>query len=203
MTRYKYLLKSSLFNIRISKRMKEIKNMKKMVDEEIVFNKLIELGKDILFSSSYQKLHTFIKHGNTTTFIHCVMVTYFSLLKAEEKNKKYDEKSLVRGGLLHDYYLYDWHDKTFDRPRPHGIHHPSIALKNAKRDYNINEIEEQIIKRHMFPLTIVPPIKKEARIISLQDKRCSLKETINDNPYEKYEYLLNMLKDKIREELKD
>ena len=177
--------------------------MKKVINEEEVFYKLIELGKDILFSKSYQELHSFIKHGNTSTFTHCVMVTYFSLLKMIKKNKKFDERSLVRGGLLHDYYLYDWHDKEVNRPRLHGFHHPFIALKNAKRGYDINTLEEQIIKRHMFPLTIVPPIKKEARIISLKDKKCSLKETFNKRPYEKYEYLLEILKKRIKEELKD
>lgn len=170
------------------------------IDEEQVFFEMVELGSDILFSIPYQKLHSYTKHGKTSTFTHVVMVSFLSLLRAERKNKKIDKKSLVRGALLHDFYLYDWHDPS--HPKLHGFRHAGIAFKKAKEYYEINDIEAQIIKRHMFPLTPLMPLKKVALIVCLQDKKCSLKETRKAHPYEKYESLLDKLKIMIEEKLK-
>ena len=160
-----------------------------------IFYELTDLGKDILFSPQYQILFTFRKHGKTTTFEHVLMVAFYSLLKVEKKKIRCDKKSLVRGALLHDYYLYDWHRKG--HPRLHGYRHPGFALKNAQKQFPLNNIEKQIIRRHMFPLTIVPPIRKEARIVCVQDKKCSWRETRKKNPYEKYKELIEELKRKM------
>ena len=103
-----------------------------------------------------------------------------SLKIASFFNARIDESSLVRGALLHDYSLYDWHDKSA-RPHLHGYVHPGIALRNAMQDFELNETEQDIIKHHMFPLTPVPPRTKEGWIVTLADKFCSLYETFKRN----------------------
>jgi uncharacterized protein len=69
-----------------------------------------------------------------------------------------------------------------DLPREkfHGLEHPRIAVANAKKHFSINDIEEDIIKKHMWPLTIVPPRYKESYIVSFADKYLSSKEFINE-----------------------
>ena len=79
--------------------------------------------------------------------------------------------------MLHDFFLYDWHDKN--HPKLHGFKHPYIALENAKERYDLSTKEEDIIKKHMFPLTLIPPRYKESYIICLADKICSLLETFH------------------------
>ena len=44
-----------------------------------------------------------------------------------------DKGSLVRGALLHDYFLYDWHQPHKEYGL-HGFTHPSTALRNAVQD---------------------------------------------------------------------
>ena len=88
-----------------------------------------------------------------------------------------EPKSLVRGALLHDYFLYDWHQKDPSH-RLHGFRHPKTALGNAQRDYYLNWKENNIIARHMFPLIPVPPQCREAWIVCLADKLCALGETM-------------------------
>ena len=126
--------------------------------------------------------HNFVQHGSTSLFVHCRNVAFMSLKIARTFKVKVDEKSLVRGALLHDYYLYDWHDRKVC-PSWHGFKHPYIALNNASKTYDLTPVEIDIISRHMFPLTPIPPKTKEGWIVSIADKLCSLYETFKRNEY--------------------
>lgn len=119
----------------------------------------------------------YIQHGSTTVYAHSIRVAAISLYLAESLHLTVDRNALIRGALLHDYFLYDWHQKNHGH-RPHGFTHPYTALKNAKRDFSLNEVEENIIARHMFPLTPLPPRYIEAWIVCLADKYCAGSETI-------------------------
>ena len=121
--------------------------------------------------------HRYMQHGDTSVFLHSVSVAYFSYYLALKMNAPVDIHSLIRGALLHDYFLYDWHNPD-NGHRLHGFSHPYTSLKNAKRDYSITKREADIIVKHMFPLTIVPPQTKEAWIVCLADKICAGEETI-------------------------
>lgn len=144
-------------------------------------------GRQIL-REELRKLHrtrfvinkTFIQHGTTSIYQHCVSVAYRSIIIAAKYNIEVDMHSLIRGALLHDYFLYDWHDKKLREL--HGFHHPEIAWRNATQDFNLNPIEQNIIRRHMFPMTLIPPKYKEAWIICLADKLCSSQETLKLHP---------------------
>lgn len=118
-----------------------------------------------------------MQHGSTSVYEHSVNVAYKSLLLAENFRLPVDKQSLVRGALLHDYFLYDWHQKDSSH-RLHGFRHPKTALGNAQRDYHLNWKEKNIIARHMFPLIPVPPQCREAWIVCLADKWCALGETV-------------------------
>ena len=59
-------------------------------------------------TSRISQNHSFIQHGSTTLYNHCRNVALLSLKIADGLRLKVDHKSLVRGALLHDYYLYDW-----------------------------------------------------------------------------------------------
>ncbi len=116
-----------------------------------------------------------IQHGTATVYDHSISVAEKSLSLAEKFRAPVNTTELVRGALLHDYFLYDWHVKK-DRPKWHGFTHPSTALKNAETDYALSAKEKDIIARHMFPLTPVPPRYKESWIVCLADKRCAAEE---------------------------
>ena len=152
----------------------------KRITEYRLAKDLFTRGKSIILSPEAQVMKKFTQHGETTVFEHCVAVAKYSLLIAYSLEKLFrieiDKDSLVRGALLHDYFLYDWHEKGQGR-RLHGFTHPGIALKNADRDFDLNEIEKDIIVKHMFPLTPFLPSHRESFIVSLADKWCALAET--------------------------
>lgn len=122
----------------------------------------------------------FIQHGTTSVYQHCVSVAYRSVIIAAQLDLNVNMQAMIRGALLHDYFLYDWHGKKLREL--HGFHHPRIACENALRDFDLDAREQDIIRKHMFPMTIIPPKYKEAWIICLADKLCSSQETLKLRP---------------------
>lgn len=94
-----------------------------------------------------------------------------------------DAGAAARGGLLHDFYLYNWLDKSTHPRFNHGLHHPVVALENARARFSITEKEADIIVTHMFPLTITRPYGcAEALVVSTADKLCAAAELLRLAP---------------------
>lgn len=138
---------------------------------------LNEHGIDILNSVNMQLEKTFIQHGSLSTYNHSLFVAYISLCIAKNLHIKINERSLVRGALLHDYFLYDWHISSKEHRR-HAFDHPRYAYENAIQDFELTACEKDIILKHMFPLTLKIPKYRESYIVLLADKYCAVYETI-------------------------
>lgn len=133
---------------------------------------------DLLDDGDVQRMRDFVQHGDTSTFAHAMLVTYVSYLLCVRLGLRADLRQLARGALLHDFYLYDWHDPNRER-RLHGFTHPRTALKNAAERFELTSLERQIILCHMWPLTLRHmPTCKESLIVCLADKYCALRETV-------------------------
>lgn len=135
-------------------------------------------ASDILDSSRMILEKSFIQHGNTSVFSHSVMVTKMCLKIVDKFKIDVSISSLVRGALLHDYFLYDWHTSS---NHFHGFTHGKTAMNNAIKDFNVNEVEKNMILCHMFPLTLRIPKYKESFILCIADKICAIKEFIEFN----------------------
>lgn len=133
--------------------------------------------------TEFKKLRNYRHHNNTSTYHHSIGVAYFSVWLMRCFKIKCDTKTMIYGALLHDYYLYNHNEN--ETPF-HWFRHPKISVENAKRDWEINKIQENIIKRHMFPLTLVPPRYRESVIVSVADKLCAVYEFFTTNPYKEY-----------------
>lgn len=123
----------------------------------------------------------FVQHGDVSVYEHVVAVAVESCRMADALARHgiaVNRPSLVRGALLHDYFLYDWHD-TDPSHRLHGFRHPFFALRNAEDDFTLGERERNIIARHMFPLVPMPPTCREAWIVCGADKLVALRETLD------------------------
>ncbi len=132
-----------------------------------------ELSRD----GRMQRSRNFIQHGSTSVYEHSVRVAYYSLSMADFLHLHRDRRELVRGALLHDYFLYDWHEKDKSH-NLHGFRHPFTALRNAEADFTLSRRERNIILRHMFPLIPAPPTCLEGWIVCMVDKGCSVYEVI-------------------------
>jgi uncharacterized protein len=132
--------------------------------------------KDITESEAYQRTKQFMQHGTVSVYDHSIYVAATSLKISKKFHIKVDEDSMIKAALLHDYFLYDWHDK--DHPKLHGFRHATIAAKNAKRDFGLTKKEYKAIRSHMFPVNLRLPTSREALILTLADKYCAARESI-------------------------
>lgn len=145
----------------------------KLYDKIYHCSEYMEDVKDLIISRKVQEMENFTQHGKTTCLQHCLLVSYYSFKVCRFFDL--DEKSAARAGLLHDLFLYDWHkDKKFS----HSFMHPRIALYNAKQSFELNDIECDMIEKHMFPLTQAVPSYLETIVISIVDKYCAVLETV-------------------------
>lgn len=128
---------------------------------------------DLINSNIVQSMDHYIQHGDITCLEHCKKVSIISYKVCKFLN--FDYKSAARGALLHDFFLYDWHNPDSHNGL-HGFNHSRISLKNATKHFKLNKIEKDIILKHMWPLTLKPPRFKESIIVSIVDKICSSKE---------------------------
>ncbi len=126
----------------------------------------------------------YIQHGRTDCLLHCIAVAYFSYAAAMYLNLRLNKQCLIRGALLHDFFLYDWHEPDPTRGL-HGFTHPKTALENARLSWKLTEIEEDVILKHMFPLVPALPRYKESILVCAVDKICSAAEILRLPPYKK------------------
>ena len=153
------------------------------------------MKNSLLFSDNMRSILThplmldsmkYVQHGNISVYTHSVMVAYYSERLAAKLRSKCSRESLVKGALLHDFFMYDWHIPR-SSPKQYGLHgftHPVIAAKNAKEHFDVTRREYDVIIRHMWPLTITRiPKNREGWLVCAIDKYCSLLETLRLAPY--------------------
>lgn len=138
-------------------------------------------GGDILGSQGMLLSQSFRQHGDVSVALHCFFAAVVCVRLARALALRVDTRALVRGALLHDYFLYDWHDPAPSH-RLHGFRHAGFALRNAGRDFSLGPIERNMIASHMFPMNLVLPRFRESLLLCLADKICSFCETFHLAP---------------------
>lgn len=136
-------------------------------------------GRDILEHEHMEIAKRSMQHGDITTFEHSLRVARLSVRIADRLRlwNHVNLRALVRAALLHDYFLYDWHDADDGAHRLHGFRHPYTAERNARGDFEIDAIVSNSIRTHMFPLTPIPPKYLEGFIVNIADTLSAIQET--------------------------
>ncbi len=147
-------------------------------EETAQFNEVI---LPYLSHPAVQKMKDYCAHGSVSVLQHSMNVAKTAYRLDLFFGKRSDLKILLPGAILHDFYLYDWHDRplSFRIFKMHGYTHPFEASKNAAEVFQANEQIREVIRCHMWPLTLTSiPRHREAVLVCIADKLCALKETI-------------------------
>lgn len=143
--------------------------MTKKAKEE--FNSLVE---DITNNNKFNKLNKELHHG-ITRYEHSMRVAKWTYKICNTFNIK-NKNEVTRAALLHDFYV----DK--DLVSLHSYEklgeHPDVALENSLKYFKLDEIQQDIIKSHMFPCTTAIPKYKESWLVSAVDKTVSAYEML-------------------------
>lgn len=152
--------------------------------KKLAITNVLKMLQEFTADLKVQEMKNYLQHGATSTYEHSIGVAVSSYRIAKALHLKVDMKAMVKGAMLHDFYLYDYHvrgripEGTRNPFKIHGFQHPLDAAQNAQERFELDEKERNIIEAHMFPLTITRfPKSTEAMIVSLADKYCCIKET--------------------------
>lgn len=147
--------------------------------------RFLQLAAPLLRDARVRRMKQFPHHRNLTCYDHSLAVAYYSMVWSARLGLCRDRRSLIRGALLHDYFLYDWHVPGSCEGL-HGFSHAACALQNAAADFPLNRLEREIIRRHMFPLNLMrPPRHMETAMVCVVDKVCAVYEGLCTNPHRK------------------
>jgi uncharacterized protein len=131
---------------------------------------------DILKNEDVQKMSD-IQHHRDTRLNHSIKVSYHAYKIA--RHLKLDYKAVARAGLLHDFYFEQVNDQDKLKDKVYLLldKHPQDAVKNSLKYFDLNDMEKDIIRSHMFPFDIKIPKYSESWVVSMVDKAVSVKET--------------------------
>ena len=114
-------------------------------------NQYLNYVSDPMQDTAVQSMRLLPQHrAGVSCYHHSVLVSYASWRVCDWLGL--DARAAARGGLLHDFYLYNWRDAASHPGIRHGSQHPEVALRNARARFSLTWREEDIILSHMFPL---------------------------------------------------
>lgn len=136
----------------------------------------LKVAGDIYNSPQLQGLSQFEQHFKINRLQHIRSVAYLSFIVSRKLGLDY--VSTARAATMHDLFYYDWREDDLSH-KLHGYRHPKTALKNAfYLCGTLNKKEADIIKKHMWPLTVIPPRYAESVVVTSMDKYCATIEMI-------------------------
>lgn len=133
-----------------------------------------KIVKDIFRNVEFKQLYN-IEHHGISRMEHSIKISYFSYKIAKKLGMDYI--SVARGGLLHDFFL-DGDERNAKKKFFDTFTHPKRALKTSINNFEVNEIEKNIIVSHMFPIYLSIPKYKESVLVNLVDKIIGGKELL-------------------------
>lgn len=133
----------------------------------------MNIVSDILEHDEFDKMGNIVHHGMDRKN-HSLRVSYYSYKLS--KFLRLDYESTARAGLLHDFFLQDNKTSNTKEKITTLVKHPKYALDNAKEYFELNDIEQDIIESHMFPIAIKLPKYMESWVVNLVDDVVAIAE---------------------------
>lgn len=144
----------------------KVKTLTKKERQE--FNTLVS---DIVNNPSFRELDNEVHHG-ISRFGHSYRVAQSVFVMTKKLHFRYEEAT--RAALLHDFYFNYQLEENGDVKNL--VEHPSVALLNANKYYELTPRQENMISSHMFPMCKTLPKYKESFCLTIIDKIVAIYE---------------------------
>ena len=132
--------------------------------------------RDLIHTPQVQSMGQIAQHtGEVSRLEHSLYVSYVGFLLCDFFGL--DQRAAARGGLLHDMH-HGTRDEAFSFRARLLLLHPKLALHNASAAFELSQKEQDIIVKHMWPLTVSLPRYAESYLVCLADKLCAAAEML-------------------------
>lgn len=148
---------------------------------------LYQYGNDILLSEEFQSAFRQTHHKCMTVAEHSLgvaIVCLYICLILQRMNISVRMRSLTIAALCHDLGIMGRHEKYRNDLECFGKH-PEDSLeviRNMISADEYNDVIENSVRRHMWPLTPVPPKYQEGVILTAADKISAVMERLGLSP---------------------
>ena len=148
--------------------------------EDALYHDIMAMGQDIVASRRFAKARRVPHHSKDGNIArHSLETAGYALALARwlaRRGVLVSERDVVRASLLHDIGMTE--DDVFHSPSHRKARsHPREGARIARVEFGANEVQEQAILSHMWPVwRAMPPRSVVGWIVSAADKCCSLHE---------------------------
>lgn len=139
---------------------------------------IFRMGGDIIRSRRFARAWMVDHHLDYNVAVHSLEVAGYALRIAkwcERHGIKVNEEDVVRACLLHDIGMTEARVKRTPAYRKAFLH-PKESYKIARDEYGANKAQLDAIRRHMWPICIVPPTHLTGWIVMMADKASASRE---------------------------
>ena len=140
---------------------------------------VLRLGRDIIESDRFDKARNIKHHLHYTVAGHSVETAMYALVLARWLRKHgvhITERDAVRAALLHDIGMTE--EPVVRSPSYRkAFLHPAEGRRIANEEFHMNEVQQDAIRHHMWPVGLVPPRHIIGWIVMTSDKMSSMNET--------------------------
>jgi len=124
--------------------------------------------KPFLDNENFLKSQSSIHHG-VIKLDHSLKVSYYSYKIGKILNLNCN--NIAIGGLLHDFFFSNTKGKSISKEGVKSLkNHHFVSLHNSINNFELNDMEKDIIFKHMFPVILTIPKYKESLLVALIDK---------------------------------
>ena len=139
------------------------------------------IGADIISSERFRKAEKICHHKRENVADHSLRVAkrgYRMAVWLEKRGVSVDPQDVVRGSLLHDIGMTE--DAVFDSVSfKKAYRHPRKGAAIAVEEFHANQVQTDAVRRHMWPICIIPPLHTAGWIVVAADKYCSVREVLH------------------------
>lgn len=136
-------------------------------------NEFYEIIEDLLGNPLVMNMNTMNQHSKSVTLLeHSIYTAYVTYRICNFFHL--NTKDAVRAAVLHDFRLKDTEEK--DRLFTHS----GVALEEANKYFELTDMQKNIIKSHMWPVTpFLLPKSIEAWVVDIADDYCAISECLH------------------------